>query len=270
MDTQRIMDTTLDLAGFTEVPADSEIHVSGDHLEKAIVAVDVDIGALLLARQLGADCVIAHHPVGGDAIIYGYRVFERHLEQMTRAGVPREVADRAVQSKMSSLAMARHIMDPDRVPKAAERLGLALLSIHSPCDEVGRRIMAERVQRTTDDVNSPRLRDVVNALEQIPELASATTKIDVRLGNLDGNAGRVVVSHGAFTNGGFEVADAYFSHGIGTVVYIHLLEPDLARLQAKGRGNVVVTGHIASDWIGLNRLCNVLESQGLQTIRLGR
>jgi putative NIF3 family GTP cyclohydrolase 1 type 2 len=264
------MDIALDLAGFREIPADSEIHVAGKNLRKAIVAVDVDVGVLMLAKHLGADCVIAHHPAGGSAIIHGYRVFERHVDFMNEAGVPREVAERAVRARMSSLAMRGHIMDPDQLPRAAERLGLALLSVHSPADEVGRRIMNDRVEKLVGEVSSPKVRDVVERLKQIPELASATTEIDIRVGSPDSPAGKIVVSLAAFTNGGFEVADAYFEYGIGTVVYIHLLEPDLAKLQAKARGNLVVTGHISSDWIGLNRLSGVLQDAGLEVIRLGR
>lgn len=270
MNSQRIMEIALDLAGFREIPADSEIHVPGESLKKAVVAIDVDVGVLTLAKHLGADCVIAHHPTGGNAIIYGYRVFERHIEQMIAAGVPRDVAESAVRSKMASLAMSGHVMDPDSVTTAAERLNLTLLSIHSPCDEVGRRIMTDRVNKLTVEESEPKVGDIVRALEQIPEFASAVARIEVRLGEASNSAGRVVVAHGAYTNGGYEVADAYFGHGIGTVVYIHLLEQDLNKLQAKRRGNLIVTGHIATDWIGINRLCDVLQDEGLEITRLAR
>jgi len=58
MDTQQIMRTSLKLAGFKTIPADSEIHVKGRRIRKALVAIDVGVAELLLARDLGCDAVI--------------------------------------------------------------------------------------------------------------------------------------------------------------------------------------------------------------------
>ncbi len=82
MDTQQIMRTSLRLAGFKSVPADSEIHVKGRRIRKVLVAIDVGVAELLLARDLGCDAVIAHHPAGGRARLDGYKVFLRHIDQL--------------------------------------------------------------------------------------------------------------------------------------------------------------------------------------------
>ena len=79
------MRTALKLAHFSSVPADSEIHVKGRKLRKVLVAIDVGVGELLLARNLDCDGVIAHHPAGGKAQLEGYKVFLRHIEQMKRS-----------------------------------------------------------------------------------------------------------------------------------------------------------------------------------------
>ncbi len=91
MNTQDIMRAALRQAHFKTIPADSGIHVKGK-IRKALVSIDVGTSELLLAKTLGCDGVISHHPAGGTARLEGYRVFERHLVQLTEAGVPRNVA----------------------------------------------------------------------------------------------------------------------------------------------------------------------------------
>src|SRR5690349_23709582 len=99
MDTQQIMRTALKLAEFKSIPADSEVHVKGRKIRKVLVAIDVGVAELLLARNLGCDAVIAHHPAGGRARIDGYKVFLRHIGQLKEAGAPDGIATKAVQPK---------------------------------------------------------------------------------------------------------------------------------------------------------------------------
>ncbi|NIV43688.1 hypothetical protein GWN49_02185, partial [Candidatus Bathyarchaeota archaeon] len=103
------------------------------------------------------------------------------------------------------------------------------------------------------------VQDVVSALEELTEFKNATTKIKIRLGESTNPAGKVVVSHGAGTNGGYEIAKTYFEHGIGTLVYIHISPKELKKLKMDNVGNLIVTGHIASDSVGINPLIHELE-----------
>src|SRR5205809_7852992 len=97
MDTQEIMRTSLKLAGFKNIPADSEVHVKGRRIRKVLVALDVGIAELILARNLGCNAVIAHHSVAGKARIDGYKVFLRHIDQLKEAGVPENTTRKSVQ-----------------------------------------------------------------------------------------------------------------------------------------------------------------------------
>ena len=63
------------------------------------------------------------------------------------------------------------------------------------------------------------------------------------------------------------MADAYFEYGVDTVVYIHLDEPVLERLQATGRGQIIVLGHIASDSVGINPFLDALEGRSIEVTR---
>ncbi len=77
------------------------------------------------------------------------------------------------------------------------------------------------------------------------------------------------MSHGAGTNGGYEIAKTYFEHGVGTVIYIHISSGDLEKLETETRGNLVVTGHIASDSVGINPLIRELEERNVSVTRVG-
>ncbi len=263
MDTQQIMRTSLKLAGFRTVPADSEIHVKGRKIRKALVAIDVGVAELLLARDLGCDAVIAHHPTGGRARLEGYKVFLRHIEQLREAGVPEEVAREAVRPKLRVLELQHHPDNYDQTPSAAKKLRMPLVSIHSPCDEIGRKMIQHALKDLGADST---VRDVVSKIGRFPEYRKAVSKIEVRLGSSKNKAGKIAISHAAYTNGGYEIAKTYFQNGVGTLSYIHIAESDLTRLANEPSGNLIVLGHIASDWLGINRLLRELEKKGVEPI----
>src|SRR6266702_534417 len=221
MDTQQIMRTSLRLAGFKSFPADSEIHVKGRRIRKVLVAIDVGVAELLLARDLGCDAVIAHHPAGGRARLEGYRVFLLHIDQLREAGVPEDVAREAVRPKLRVLELQRPPDNYDQTPSAAKKLRMPLMSIHNPCDEIGRKMIQHALKGLGADST---VRGVVAKIGRFPEYRKAVSKIEVRLGSSKNKAGKIAISHAAYTNGGYEVAKTYFQNGVGTLAYIHIAE----------------------------------------------
>lgn len=263
MDTQQLMVTALRLAGFNSVPADSEIHVKGRRLRRVLVAIDVGVSELLLARHLDCDAVVAHHPAGGRAKLEGYKVFTRHIDQMKRAGVPLEVARGAVKNKYRALELQHHPDNYDQTTSAAKKLGMPLVSVHSPCDEIGRKMIVHKVRNLDEDST---VQELTSSIGSFPEFRKAETTIEVRLGSPKRKTGKVSISHACFTNGGYDVAKAYFQHGTGTLSYIHISEADLTKLASENLGNLVVLGHIASDWLGINRLLRELEKSDIEPV----
>ena len=264
LDTQQIMKTALKLAHFNTIPADSEIHVRGRRLRKVLISIDVSTAELLLAKNLGCDGVIAHHPAGGKAQLEGYQVFLRHIDQMRAAGVPTDTAKEAVKNKYRVLDVQHHPENYDQTPSAAKKLGLPLVTIHSPCDEIGRQILVQAIKGLGEDAT---VSELVSRINAFPEFRNAETEIRVRLGSPKNKAGKVAISHACYTNGGFDVAKAYFEHGVNTLSYIHVSEPDLTKLAAeKMSRNLIVLGHIASDWLGINRLLRELEKNDVEPV----
>ena len=261
------MGLSLKLAGLREVPEDSAVYLSGDNIGRVLFGIDAGVPELLLARQLGCHAVIAHHPQGGTAIIDFHQVFKRHVQQMTRAGVPVEEAAKAVKKKLEDLEIDAHTRNYNHTIDIAKLLKMPYMNIHTPLDEVGRKIMTEQINRRTGQTST--VQDVVSALNELPEFKNAVTKIKIRLGKAENSAGKVVVSHGAGTNGGYEIAKTYFMHGIETVVYIHIGVGDLEKLKAEQGGNLIVTGHIASDSVGINPFISELEKRGVSVSTIG-
>ena len=267
MNTEEIMKLSLKLAGLKEVPEDSTIYVSGDNIRKVLFGIDASVPELLLAKQLSYDAVIAHHPAGGTAAINFHQVFKRHIQQMVTAGVPVEEAEKTVKKKLEQLEVEVHTRNYAQAVDVAKLLKMPYMNIHTPLDEVGRKIMSEQINsRTRKD---SKVQEVVSALKELTEFKNAVTKIKIRLGKPETLAGKVVVSHGAGTNGGYEIAKTYFKHGVGTVVYIHISAGDLEKLKADGVGNLLVTGHIASDSVGINPLIKELEKRNIFVTRIG-
>jgi len=221
----------------------------------------------LLAKQLGCDAVIAHHPQGGTAAVNFHQVFKRHIQQMVAAGIPLEEAERAVRKKLEQLEMQTHARNYGHVVDFSELLKMPYMNIHTPLDEVGRRRMSEQIHSRIREDST--VQDVVSALKQLAEFRNAVTEIKIRLGKAENPAGKVAVSHGAGTNGGYEIATTYFKHGIGTVVYIHISPGDLEKLKAENRGNLIVTGHIASDSVGINPFIHELEKRNISVTKMG-
>ena len=265
MDTQEILDVALRLAKQSEVPADTTINVPSKDVKRALIGIDVDPADLLLAKEKGYDLVIAHHPTGGSAILDFPKVLAKHGDILQRHDVPIQAASSAVRELQEEREPRAHAENYDHLPSVARMIGIGLMCIHNPCDEIGRRVMDETLRSRLSA--KPRVQDAVAVLETIPEFRAAKTRIVVRMGKPENPLGKWAVHHGAGTNGGVPVARAAFDHGIDTVFYIHIDAGALRRLwELYGRDgpkNLVVTGHLASDSIGINVLVRELRARGL-------
>lgn len=269
--TDGIMAVALEMAGMQRVPDDSAIYVEGQGLRRVMMGVDIGTAELLLARQLGVDGVIAHHPAGGAATLRFPRVLGRQVELMVEAGVTVEEARAVVQPAIARGMLRAQAANFDHTPSVARLLGMPFLNVHLPLDEVGRQIMVEAIARHIENLGrEPAVADVVDALSTIPEIRNTPTGVMVPVGRLDRPAGRVAVFHGAGTNGGFPVAQALAGAGASTVVYIHVAPEEADRLRALALDDfsLVVSGHIASDLIGINLFVAELERRGVEVLRM--
>ncbi|MBN1857973.1 hypothetical protein JW848_02070 [Candidatus Bipolaricaulota bacterium] len=265
MNTNDIMALAVEMAGFAggEVPGDSAIYHAARAVKQVLVGVDIGPAELLLARDLGVDLAIAHHPMGGQAKLRFHEVLWRHADQMIGQGVPAETARQIVGPWAERQRIEASMRNVDHAPSIARLLGLGYMNIHTPLDEIGRRRMAEAIAAAGAEISAEAL--AVFLKDRFAEFRNAATEIEVRLGDPKRRIGRTVVSHGAGTNGGYQVAKAYFDHGIDTLIYIHCSPGDVSQLKEVygDRRTLIVTGHIASDSLGINPFLQALTERGL-------
>jgi putative NIF3 family GTP cyclohydrolase 1 type 2 len=229
------------------------------------MAIDVGTAELLLARELGCDAVIAHHPIGISSVNF-HRVFNRHFEFMVEKGVPEKKARLAVQKLKQRVENRTHAEIYDQVIGAAKALKMPLVNIHQPCDEYMRNVIVARIKAA----HATRVSDLIKAISTIPEFRHSKIKPVVRKGKATNKVGKSAVVIAAGTNGGYGIAKAYFESGIDTVIYLHIDYGELLKLKEENvSGSLVVLGHLAGDSIGMNGLAARLERRGVKIVKIG-
>lgn len=271
-----ILDWSTRLVGFGATPADScVVHDTGRPVRKLLASINATTGDLALAKRLGCDTYLLHHPLAGAARRNFSNVLDRMVELMAEHGVARERAIEATADLRRRLRFNDHLSDWDHLTSAAALLEINLLNIHLAADELGRRAMLAALEPLAD---SATINDAVGALRTIPELAHPDNEIILIPDTPEARrapARPIGVMHAGGTNGGFPVASTLFEHGAAGVLYIHCSGDDAKKLEGRAReghpGTLIVTGHLASDAIGMNRLLAALgeDHADVQVVRHG-
>ena len=254
------------LADCTHTPADSQVYLDGE-VRKVFVGIDLDVGELLLARELGADGVIAHHPIGSKARLSIPTVIERHEQQMVSAGVPEEIAHELMLARKQTAAHGVHAANYDRVADAARLLGMPAMNVHLAADMLTRRLFIDAINRAYGDTGIT-VGALVAELKAIPEMKASLVHPELWLGRPENPVGRWFVQMAAGTNGGAAIYRTYYEHGVDTILAMHIDDGELRKLEQAQRptANLVITGHMPSDSIGMNRLIRAMEERGLEVI----
>jgi putative NIF3 family GTP cyclohydrolase 1 type 2 len=265
-DTEKIMETALELADLSEVPEDSGIWVPGRSIQRILFGIDIGTAELEIAQRLGYDLVIAHHPP--EATLEAWQVFLRHVDQMVAAGTPRNVAEEAVANEIEMMQLRAQGRNYEHTVSVARLLGMPYMNIHLPLDEIGRQRMQAQIRELLDENPQASVGDVAGVLEQFGEVKNAATRLRIACGDLDTPAGKVVVSHGALDMPTYPILTAYFSHGVDTVVCLRVQYADLVHLRQDKVGSLIVVGHNAGDSLGINPFLTALEAMGLEITRI--
>jgi putative NIF3 family GTP cyclohydrolase 1 type 2 len=261
-----IMAIANQLAGCTQTPADSQVYIDGE-VKRVFVGIDVDVAELLLARQLGVDGVIAHHPIGSHARLGIATVIERQEKQMGEAGIPEKIAHALMLARQRGVAHGLHTTNYDRVIDAAQELKMPIMNVHLAADIIGRAFFIDFIKRAQSG-NGLSVGGLIRELETIPEMKASLVKPELWLGKPENALGRWIVQMAAGVNGAAAIFRTYYEHGIDTILAMHIDERELRELEQAQRAgaNLVITGHMPSDSIGMNRIMDALEERGLQVI----
>ncbi|MTI95717.1 MAG: hypothetical protein FH749_09580 [Firmicutes bacterium] len=268
MNTKQIMDIALELAGLTEVPEDSGIIFEGENIKKVMIGVDMEAAEMLIAKELGVDLVITHHPVGGSPRVNLHQVMKAQIDRMVAAGVPINKAQKVLAEQIGKIERALHVSNYDRAVSAAKALGMPFMGIHTPTDILAENKVQSHLDEALADKPKATVGDVIEALNQLPEYQRTQAKPVARVGSDKDYAGKAFVTMAGGTGGGAKVAQAYYEAGVGTLVCMHMPEDVIKAVKEQNVGNVVVAGHMASDSVGINILVDALEAKGLEVVRM--
>ena len=183
----------------------------------------------------------------------------------------RDATRLALEPRQFSVEHNNHMRNWDYMPSIARLMGMPLINIHYPCDLMMERIVDAHVQRRlVESGPGTTVGQLTDILLELPEYAHAKTRPAVVTGSPDWPAGTVVTAFAGGTNGGAAVVEAYWRHGVTTVMTLHMEVADILKLRALPHpGTLIVAGHIASDSVGLNALIRVLRAHGLELTPVG-
>lgn len=268
MNTEKIMQVALNLAGLKEIPADSGIQVPAENVKKVCIGVDIKVEDMMLAKHLGADLVIAHHPVGNKQLLELSKVMDSQLDTMVANGVPINKAQKLLKTRQGKVDISVHGANYDKASKAAKLLNIGLMNIHQPADVITEKLVAEHLADKFKGNERVKLKEIVEALKELPEYKNAETEPNIAVGSESSYAGKICVTMAGGTGGGTDISKAYFEAGVGTLIEMHMSSAEISDISKQGIGNVIIAGHMASDSVGLNRIIETLRHYGLEVIIL--
>jgi putative NIF3 family GTP cyclohydrolase 1 type 2 len=238
-------------------------------LKRVIVGIDITVGELLLALELGKagkkiDAVLAHHPEGR-ALLDLTKVMDVQEDIAVMEGVPVNAAEKMMRVRIGELNRGLHSANFDQVPDAARLLGLPMACFHTMADNQCHWFLQNFISKK----KSKYLSDVVEALLEIPEFDEAKKRGNgpmIFAGDEKSRVGKI--SYSGFTGGTSgpkEIYEKMAAAGVGTILGMHIPE-DHKKLVEKYHMNVIITGHMASDSLGYNILLDEAEKKGVEII----
>ncbi len=239
-----------------------------EDIKTVMTGIDIETPEVLLADQLKGrgrqiDALIAHHPEG-IAQVALHQVMHVQADMLADAGVPINVAEGIMVSRIAEVRRALMPANHQRAVDAARLLDMPFMCVHSPADNLVNhylnRLFAENAYRSVEDV--------VELLLTIPEYKMARRlKAGPRIlvGDKKRRAGQIFVKMTGGTGGSEKSYEKLAQARVGTVIAMHMT--DKHRQAAKDNHiNVIISGHMASDSLGMNLFLDELTKRGLEIL----
>jgi len=243
-----------------EVPySDSRIlHIAEDkEIKKILVGIDIQPAELLIAKELGVDLVISHHPLG-KALATLHEVMELQADVLHQYGVPINIAEGLMKEKISEVARGLNKTNHQRTVDAAKLLNLNLMCLHTVCDNLA----ADYLKKEIESKNPEILGEILDILENIEEYKvskdnGAGPRIFV--GKKENRCGKIAFTElTGGTEGTAKIYEKMAQAGVGTIIGMHVSEEHKKEAEAS-LVNMVIAGHMSSDSLGVNLFLDKLE-----------
>ena len=235
---------------------------------KVMGGIDIGTGEVLLAdrlREKGRDisALVAHHPIGTARSRFP-EVMSIQADMFHNAGMPINVAEGILKPRVDEVLRNVLGSNYNQAVDAAKLLGIPLFNVHSPADNM----VQDYLEVLFSEKVPYRMSDIIDTLLTEPEFRSAARCNDgprIMVGSKDDRCGRVVFKMTGGTSGPKEMYQKLADAGVGTVVGMHFPESHYEEAR-KANVNLVISGHMASDSLGINLISDVWEREGIDVI----
>jgi putative NIF3 family GTP cyclohydrolase 1 type 2 len=248
--------------------SDTRIHFdNGTEVKKVLVGIDIDVAEMLLAKELGADTVICHHPLG-PALSRLDQVMDMQADVLEQYGIPINIAESLIEKRISEVSRGLSPANHYQVIDAAKLLDIKLINIHTPADNLVYRKVKDKIEKDTPET----IEELIKLLKSIPEYRKAAEMQmgpEIFVGSPERRTGKIAVTEiTGGTSGSKDIYEKMSQYGIGTVVGMHM-EEESRKNAEKHHINVVIAGHMASDSVGVNLFLKKLKKEKIDLIPAG-
>ena len=230
--------------------------------------IDISPSEILLADRLREkgeriDAVVAHHPLGSSKTLFP-EVMMQMTAMFENMGVPKERAHDLVKDRMDQVLRNMQGFNYNQAADSARLLGIPLFNIHAPADNMVEEFMVNKMKEDQPST----LQDIIDSLMKEPEqrLAAKYNSPPVILcGNPEDECGKIMVKMNGGTSFSTDTYEALAEAGVNTILAMHY--PDDHYKIAKEKGiSLVISGHMCSDSIGVNLICDLWENEGVEVL----
>ncbi|MHA2298851.1 MAG: NGG1p interacting factor NIF3 [Candidatus Hodarchaeales archaeon] len=237
-------------------------------IKRIMVGIDIDTSELLVVDRLNEkkpettiDLVLSHHPVG-KALQGLYDVMGVQADMFAKHGLPINVGEGLTEPRAKQVQRAVYPRNTQKVVDAARLLEINLACTHSVADNHVQEFLEDKI----DEKKPENLEDILTMLKEIPEFKKAMEHKagpTIFAGKPDNRAGKIAVKMTGGTSPGKNVFKKLSEAGVGTLIGMHIPE-DSRKLAEENFINIIISGHMASDSLGMNLLLDNFERESIE------
>lgn len=252
---------------------DCTVHVNDGKtkVKRVLAGIDITGADILLARELGKagqpiDLVISHHPVG-KALANLHNVMDMIVEVYEQLGVPVHLAEKMFEERIREIGRNVHPANHFSAVDVARLTKTNFMSTHTITDNM----VNDFLIKVLDKKKPYLVGDVIDALMEEGEFKIAKkygAGPKIVAGSKEHRAGKWYVEMTGGTNPSPKVYQPLSNYGISTVIGMHMKD-DAIKLASDTNLNVVITGHMSSDSLGMNLWLDELEKRGIEVVPCG-
>ena len=253
--------------------ADSRFSVMAEEAKdidaaRFIWGIDITPSEIIIADRLREkgeriDAVVAHHPLGSSKTLFP-EVMMQMTAMFENMGVPKEKADGLVRERMGQVLRNMQGYNYNQAADAARMMGIPLFNIHAPADNMVEEFMVRKMKEDSPST----LQDIIDSLMKEPEQRAAArcnSPPTILVGEPGNECGKIMVKMNGGTSFSTDTYEALADAGVNTIVAMHYPEEHYKVAKEKGI-NLVISGHMCSDSIGVNLICDLWEREGIEVI----